>query len=97
MQRTGVRRLLALVKGLPQTATSARPEESWTRENELAARIAETIDAVGRAQLQAWTGKDAGNPLVIEHPGRTTTETAKAEPRRVSIVELAQREQRRSH
>lgn len=100
MERTGCRRLVALIRNLPQDCASAHPAERWTQEHELLATIAEAVDASARgivdATVQVWTGKQPklGKPLQITHPGRVGSEPAT--PRRVSLRELTDRESRRA-
>lgn len=97
MERTGCRRLLALIRNLPQDCASATPEERWTQQDELLAAIAEAVDAGARgivdASVQVWTGKQPklGKPLRITHPGRVSDQPA---PRRVSLRELTDLERR---
>ena len=71
MQVEGVRRLLALITGLPMDAAVWREERpQWTTDHELLATAAEVNDAGFRAVFQALGGKPKGKPLQIEHPHR---------------------------
>ena len=80
----GVRRVLALVTGLPLEAAVWRQERpQWTTEHELLATVAEVIDGDLRAVYGALGGRVRGKPLRIEHPGRGGRER-----RRVSMGEL---------
>lgn len=98
MERTGCRRLLALIRNLPQDCASARPEERWTQQDELLATIAEAVDASARGIVEStvtvWTGKQPklGKPLRITHPGRPGSEPPPV--RRVSLRELSDLERK---
>lgn len=77
MQVEGVRRLLALITGLPMDAAVWREERpQWTTEHELLATVAEVNDAGFRALFAALGGKANGKPLRIEHPQRATRRPA---------------------
>lgn len=66
-----MRRILALVHGLPMEAAVWREERpQWTTEHELLATAAEVSDAGFRAVFQALGGKPKGKPLQIEHQHR---------------------------
>lgn len=85
MRVEGVRRVLALVTGLPLEAAAWRADgPDWTRQDELLAVNAEVADAGFRAVFQALGGKARGKPLRIEHPARH----GGRQRRRVSMGEL---------
>lgn len=65
----GLRRLWALVSGLPPQA-AVWHKEAWTTQDELLATLVEQSDSNARALIHAWTGKaPSGKPLKIERPG----------------------------
>lgn len=84
VERTGARRLCALVEGLPADAAVWR-DDGFTRGEELAAIAVERADAWGKAlwEIAARSHlkeppKEIGNPGVIEipRPGQGTDEGA---------------------
>lgn len=66
-----MRRILALITGLPMDAAVWREERpQWTSEHELLATIAEVTDSGFRGLYAALGGKPGGKPLQIQHPHR---------------------------
>jgi len=65
----GVRRLLALVRGLPPDSATWRQEHGWGHQEELLASLLELTDAWGRALAQLLGGRVQGKPLRIQRPG----------------------------
>jgi len=66
-----VRRLLALVRGLPQESGTVRylePSAAWDTSEYLLALIAELLDMANRMYLKAHDASP-GKPLMIPRPG----------------------------
>jgi hypothetical protein len=84
----GVRRLLALVNGLPPEAALWREEMAWTAQDELAARSIEVIDGWGRAhaQLMGARRRELADPIHVPRPGERPAAAREIEtdPRRIA-------------
>lgn len=82
----GVRRLWALVNGLPEDSATHR--ETWTLRDEVAAATVEIVDFWGRvgAQLQGVKPRDLPDPVRIPRPGDEERNKPKIEkdPRKIA-------------
>lgn len=73
--RTGVRRLLALVKGLPSDSATSRSVntggEPWSMQDELLAALVEMVDQSNRMFFSAHAkeGTTVWDPVQIRRPG----------------------------
>jgi hypothetical protein len=67
----GLRRLWALVQGLPTTAAVWREQTRWTQQHELTVALIHIVDMWGRinAQLQGAKPSKLPKPPQIERPG----------------------------
>jgi hypothetical protein len=74
IETMGVRRLFALVQGLPLDAATWREERTWTQRDELAALQVELTDVWGRLIFSALGGKPKGKPLRIARPAQQAEE-----------------------
>lgn len=87
VDRLGVRRLWALVNGLPRDAAVWREETQWSWERELAAALIEVHDMWGRnlALLSGAKKKSLPKPIRVPRPGREH----EARGRRMTVAEFA--------
>lgn len=74
----GVRRLFALVDGLPLDSAVARDGKAWTRQDEIAATAVERSQEWFGVLTQLWGAKPRDLPLQItfQHPDRKTAAEA---------------------
>jgi len=85
-----LRRLNALVKGLPPEAAAFREDRpGWTQRDELQATAIEVTDAWGRQIVAAVVAVQGGKvtlpePLRVEHPDRPKAEIAKKQKPRLA-------------
>lgn len=79
----GVRRLLALIDGLPPDSAVGRDGKAWTRQDEIAATAVERSELWSGIQAQMWGAKARDLPPTIgfQHPDR---KEAAAAPKKVS-------------
>lgn len=88
-----LRRLNALVNGLPLEAAAFREDKpSWTQRDELLATVIEVVDAWGRQTVSAVVSVQGGKvklpePLRIEHPDRPKPEKTEVKSTSVAAFE----------
>jgi hypothetical protein len=85
VKRTGCRRLLALIAGLPEDAAVWRQDKpGWSQQDELLATVAEAIDAWGRQIVLAVQCGPLKRPQLppalvdLQHPDRPRRDATKA-------------------
>ncbi len=99
-ERMSVRRMLALVNGLPLDSATLRDGKAWTQERELLAEVVEHVDYWGRAvATAAFVGASRSDrkrflgslkkPTRLQHPHRQINADAEqpAAPKQISSRE----------
>lgn len=77
----GARRLLALLRGLPDDAACKR--DVWTLRDEVAAKTLEAVDHWGRVHAMLFGDKRAQDrqpPVMVAAPSRATATQPRKEP-----------------
>jgi len=85
----GLRRLRALVLGLPADAMIWRRVPGWGVDQELAAVSAEIAHSSMRVQLSAYSKKGASIPKALRIPRPTDTDRRRPRTRRATPADLA--------
>jgi hypothetical protein len=67
-ETAGVRRLWALIKGLPRDSATWAGEHRWTQELEFLAELIEITDIASHRMVAAMGGTLKGDPIQIERP-----------------------------